>query len=531
MNLQKIISKFSVQPAVRCALAVLLTIVFSVFPFSPTAGAAASPAPASPAPASPAPAAMPTIPSNGQVGEGGMSGCLLTPDGVVHCWGLIQLPEPNSGFIQISAGYTHTCGLKGNGDIVCWGSSKSGQKSFPAVSADNPYIQVSAGAFSTCALRQDGGIDCWDNNGILKDDTPAADPLVPFIQVSSGGDTWCGLKADHSIECWGNNYWENTDVPEPNNQFKAVGAGSSNACGLTLDGKVICWGYFGESPLPLDPDQTFDQISVGDQYACGITSTGVVRCWGDNYYHRATPPESDFPFTQVSASLMFNTCGLRSDGTVQCWGDNNDDGEGPSLQITTESSLWTSALQSYTQDLAVTTSTGILAPLSFRLIGGQKLPDGLSLNAATGQITGTPTKSGTFPFTIQVQDQNHIATEKSFTMQVAALNLISEFSSSEKQNPAPYGRPITLTVHFSGGPATGTLIFRDNGAAIAGCEAVTLVENQAACTLQRPGIGEHSFSADYSGDALNEAKSLGQLHQTISGSRLFLPLVVHTASR
>ncbi len=47
--------------------------------------------------------------------------------------------------------------------------------------------------------------------------------------------------------------------------------------------------------------------------------------------------------------------------------------------------------------------SGGLAPFQFSLNSGQ-LPPGLSLNPLTGAITGVPTLSGSYPFTIRVQD-------------------------------------------------------------------------------------------------------------------------------
>ncbi len=53
------------------------------------------------------------------------------------------------------------------------------------------------------------------------------------------------------------------------------------------------------------------------------------------------------------------------------------------------------------------TVTGGLSPYTFSVVGGlSNLPAGLSLNASTGAVTGTPTAPGTF--TIQVKDSNGV---------------------------------------------------------------------------------------------------------------------------
>ena len=49
------------------------------------------------------------------------------------------------------------------------------------------------------------------------------------------------------------------------------------------------------------------------------------------------------------------------------------------------------------------TASGGTAPYTFALNSGS-LPGGLSLNPATGAITGTPTTAGAFTFTVKVTD-------------------------------------------------------------------------------------------------------------------------------
>jgi alpha-tubulin suppressor-like RCC1 family protein len=67
-----------------------------------------------------------------------------------------------SGLTGISAGGLHTCVLKSDGDVVCYGDDTYGQ--------DAPYtggdaVGVAAGWTHTCVLTSGGNVDCYGNRG------------------------------------------------------------------------------------------------------------------------------------------------------------------------------------------------------------------------------------------------------------------------------------------------------------------------------------------------------------------------------
>jgi hypothetical protein len=96
----------------------------------------------------------------------------------------------------------------------------------------------------------------------------------------------------------------------------------------------------------------------------------------------------------------------------------------------------------YTATLA---ATGGLPPYKWALISGS-LPTGLTLNATTGAISGTPTLPGRFDFTAQATDAAAIAVARGFSITVGAtLQIQTQSSLASGSIGSPYSQPLTAT--------------------------------------------------------------------------------------
>ena len=104
---------------------------------------------------------------------------------------------PSAGLIlaSVSAGREHSCGVKPDGSVICWGSNNERQAEAPA----GTFTSVSAGWEHTCGVQTDGSVACW---GAIANGK-ANPPPGSFRAVSAGHEHTCGIRVDGSVACWG----------------------------------------------------------------------------------------------------------------------------------------------------------------------------------------------------------------------------------------------------------------------------------------------------------------------------------------
>ena len=106
---------------------------------------------------------------------------------------------------------------------------------------------------------------------------------------------------------------------------------------------------------------------------------------------------------------------------------------------------------------ATVSASGVPEP-GYSVTSG-KLPAGITLNARTGQLGGTPTTVGTFTFTIGAS--NTVGTPAStgpLHIQVVAPNAPAVFTASTPPTSSKVGTPYTYTLAASGNPKATFLI-------------------------------------------------------------------------
>jgi len=138
---------------------------------------------------------------------------------------------------KVAAGGSHTCAIKTDGSLWCWGNNLFGQlgdrtntdRNTPTQIMPSGATSVALGGSHTCAIKTNGSLWCWGANGYgqLGDGTNTAKNSPVQIMssgvssVSLGYNHTCAIKQDGSLWCWGDNYYSqlgdgtNTDKNTP----------------------------------------------------------------------------------------------------------------------------------------------------------------------------------------------------------------------------------------------------------------------------------------------------------------------------
>ena len=117
----------------------------------------------------------------------------------------------------------------------------------------------------------------------------------------------------------------------------------------------------------------------------------------------------------VSGTLSIGSNAASSPTIVSLSGAGVQSAPSP-VSVTTSSLPGGTQQQTYSATL---TATGGTAPYSWSIASGS-LPSGLTLVASSGNITGTPTVSGSFAFTAQVKDAASQTAQKALSLSITA---------------------------------------------------------------------------------------------------------------
>ncbi|MBI2379068.1 MAG: hypothetical protein HYV07_34050 [Deltaproteobacteria bacterium] len=234
--------------------------------------------------------------------------------------GSFKEPERPRAIAQVGVGGEHTCALRAEGTVVCWGGNERGELGQPT-SGPSPApldvpgivdaVHLAAAVDFTCIIDRSAGVRCWGepSSGQLgRDEASDSDrgpkPIAGALDAVGVGLAWshaCLVRASGNVFCWGGNTQSavdgatTLDIREP---FRVEGvptsvevvSGVDHSCARTAEGEVWCWGRSGEGPIGTKavgpapslialPGKATHLVS-GSSHVCARLEDDAVWCWG-----------------------------------------------------------------------------------------------------------------------------------------------------------------------------------------------------------------------------------------------------------
>jgi len=325
----------------------------------------------------------------------------LKRDGSIVYWGwgaagVTSVGGP--GYQEIVAARWAFAALKEDGSIISWGDAGRGGSGAPT---DKGYVRIFSTGHAFAALNKDGRIVSWGEAGWGGTGAPTRDG---FVSVYGNAATFVALHRDGSLASWG----AGGTKPPAGTNYVNVYSTIDGFTALTSDGKLVTWG--GVRGVGAPKDSGYVKVFANNAAFAALRADGSIAAWGaEDHGGIGAPAGTGFVHIYASGTAF---SALKNDGTIVSWGNKDHGGVGAP---TGNSFMAIQSVMVAPPYYAAGTATDFVAStklefsqsldakglgVSYRISAGA-LPSGLTLNPATGKVSGKALVGGQYSFTIQ----------------------------------------------------------------------------------------------------------------------------------
>ena len=152
----------------------------------------------------PFPNGVETLPLNASISDiqsGGGSTCGLTPQADMVCARVSQrLTEITPGpFSSLDVGLQHVCALREDGGAFC----QDDNRRLRSIPPPTKFVQIAAGWHHSCGITRASRIECWGSGRPAAPGERLAAPNEEFVAIAIGWRNSCALRPNGHAVCWG----------------------------------------------------------------------------------------------------------------------------------------------------------------------------------------------------------------------------------------------------------------------------------------------------------------------------------------
>ncbi|MFO0630526.1 MAG: hypothetical protein U0325_33550 [Polyangiales bacterium] len=286
------------------------------------------------------------------------------------------------GATRLAAGVGHTCAIRANGTVACWGSNshvlgagnRPNATGYIGAPQDVPGLtdvtRIASTYMTTVAVHADGHVSCWGNDASgqcgtgttgLRWTPVTMSGVTDAVDAAAGSYHTCVVHAGGGLSCVGyNSHGQLGDGTTTSRTTRVsvnipggaarVWAAAQHTCALNGAGQLYCFGRNDDaqagvnggwavtSPTLVPVPGAVIALTLGYSHTCAVTSGGGVYCWGTNYYGQLGVGQSTPYLAQpyqpravpindavgaAGGGYGQHACVVRAGGAVACWGFNS----------------------------------------------------------------------------------------------------------------------------------------------------------------------------------------------------------------
>ena len=384
-----------------------------------------------------------------------------------------------SGVTAIAGGYWHSLALKNDGTVLAWGYNGYGELGNGTYTQSVAPFQVSnltgvtaieAGYEHSVALKSNGTVWDWGYDGFgnggpgsgCNSNVPVqVQNLNGITSIEGEGEHSLALKNDGTVWAWGNNNYgalgNNTGTPS------SVPVRVSNLTGIVAIGEG--WDHSLAIKSSACPTITISPSSLpsgteGAYYDQAITASGGTPAYSYEVTSGSLPTGlmlssagdlSGTPTAEGTYNFTVTTTDADSCTGSKAYSVKIDPASCPTIKISPASLPNGTVGTAYSQGLS---SSGGTSPYSYSTSSGT-VPPGLALSS-TGTLSGTPTASGGFSFSVTATDADSCTGNISYSVTISPASCPTIILSPSSLPSGSVDQSYSQTISATGGTSPYT---------------------------------------------------------------------------